>query len=409
MPQPERGVSMSVAVIGGGIVGLSCAFEIVRNSDHSVTVYEKNPELGGGVTPRAAGGFRSMYSTPTQVELSLISNEFWRTFEDEFEIDIDLRVTGYGFFTRKRTTAEHVRGDVQMQQNLGVDSEYLTSEEMADRFSGVSSTGFRSGSFCASDGIVDPRLALSAYERLAQEAGVEIRYDTEVTGLQVQNDLSGPNRITGVELGDEAIEADYTVNAAGAWGGRIAAMAGVEVPISPKRRNGLLVELEDSIPADWSFLIDLDTGLWIRPAPSNSPDGTVFLGGEFGGDDPTRDPDDPEMLSNSIVTEWAYKALDHAASTIEHIGENPKIHRGWSGMYAITPSNHPIIEESVPGFVNAIGNSGRGFMQSPAIGKIVKDIVTGDNQTPVNTNVLRTDGLVDKRDSLPIPYTADKN
>lgn len=70
--------SISGATIGGGIVGPFCAFEIARNSNHLVTVYKKNLELGGRVTPHAAGGFRSMYSTPTQIELSLVSNEFWR-------------------------------------------------------------------------------------------------------------------------------------------------------------------------------------------------------------------------------------------------------------------------------------------------------------------------------------------
>lgn len=400
---------MDISVIGGGIVGLSCAFELARDTDYSITVYEKNAELGGGVTPRAAGGFRSLYSTPTQIELSLVSNEFWRTFEDEFDIDIDLRLNGYGFFTRKRTTAECVRGDVHMQQNLGVDSEYLSPEEMADRFEGVTATGFRSGSFCAADGVVDPRLALSAYGELARREGVDIRFDAEVTGLRMQNSMSGTNQVTGIELGDEVVDSDYVINAAGAWGSRIAAMAGVDIPISPKRRNGLLVEPETPLPDDWPFLIDLDTGLWMRPAPSEDPDGTVILGGEFGGEDPTRSPDDPKMLSNSVDSEWATTALDHASSTVKHIGENPKIHRGWSGMYAITPSNHPIIEESVPGLVNAVGNSGRGFMQSPAIGRVVRDIVTGTDRTPVNTNVLRTDGLTDKRGGLPLPYQADKD
>jgi sarcosine oxidase subunit beta len=399
---------MEIAVVGGGIVGLSAAFELAKESAYSVTVYEKNAELGGGVTPRAAGGFRSLYSTPTQVELSLVSNEFWRTLEDEYDVDVDLRITGYGFFTRERTTAEHVRGDVHMQQNLGVDSEYLTSDEMADRFPGVSSTGFRSGSFCGSDGVVDPRLALSAYAQLAREEGVDIRFDAEVTGLRHKDGLSGSNRITGIELEDEVINADYVVNAAGAWGSRIAEMAGVSIPISPKRRNGLLVEPEEPIPDDWPFLIDLDTGLWMRPSPSSEPDGTVFIGGEFGLEDPTRDPDDPELLANSVTTGWADKALDCAAKTADQIGENPKIHRGWTGMYAITPSNHPIIEESLPGLVNAVGHSGRGFMQSPAIGKLVRDIVTDDYRTPINTNVLKTDGLVDKRGSLPIPYKADQ-
>lgn len=400
---------MEISIIGGGIVGLSSAFELARDTDHSVTVYEKTEELGGGVTPRAAGGFRSLYSTPTQVELSLVSNDFWRNFEDEFEIDIDLQINGYGFFTRTRTTAEHVRGDVHMQQNLGVDSEYLSPKEMADKFEGVTPAGFRSGSFCPSDGLVDPRLALSAYEQLAKQAGVSIQYGTEVTGLCVENNLTGSNRVSGIEVGDETVDSDYVVNAAGAWGGKFAEMAGVAIPIAAKRRNGLLVEPETPLPDEWPFLIDLDSGLWIRPSPSADPDGTVMIGGEFGGKDPVKSPDAPEMLSNSVDTEWATTALGHAADIIDHIGENPTIHRGWSGMYALTPSNHPIIEESVPGFVNAVGNSGRGFMQSPAIGKIVRDIVTGTNQTPVNTNVLRTDGLVDKRGSLPIPYQGDKD
>lgn len=400
---------MNISVIGGGIVGLSCAFELQRHDDVSVTVYEKTPEIGGGVTPRAAGGFRSMYSSPTHVELSLVSNEFWRSFEDEFGIDIDLHINGYGFFTRERTTAEHVRGDVNMQQNLGADSEYLSANELAERFPGVTSTGFRSGSFCQSDGLVDPRLALSAYERLARESGVDIHLDAEVTGLQREQGIAGTNRITGIELKDETVESDYVVNAAGAWGSEVAEMAGVDIPIYPKRRNGILVEPEDPVPDDWPFLIDLDTGLWMRPSPSQDPDGTVMIGGEFGGEDPVKSPDAPEMLADQVDTEWANTALEHAAHTVEQIGEDPKIHRGWSGMYAITPSNHPIIEESVPGFVNAIGHSGRGFMQSPAIGKLVSDIVMDRDSVPVNTRVLRTDGLVDKRGSLPLPYQADRD
>ena len=400
---------MDVSVIGGGIVGLSCAFELQQHDDVSVSVYEKNPEIGGGVTPRAAGGFRSLYSSPTHVELSLVSNEFWRNFEDRFGINIDLRLNGYGFFTRERTTSEHVRGDVHMQQNLGVDSEFLSSHQMAERFPGVTSTGFHSGSFCESDGLVDPRSALSAYAQIARESGVDIHLGAQVTGLEKQDGIAGTNRVTGIELEDQIVEADYVVNAAGAWGSNIAEMAGVDIPIYPKRRNGILVEPEEPIPADWPFLIDLDTGLWMRPSPSQDPSGTVMIGGEFAGEDPTMSPDAPDVLSDEVDTEWANTALTHAANTVEHIGENPTIHRGWSGMYAITPSNHPIIEESVPGFVNAVGNSGRGFMQSPAIGKLVADIVMDRDSVDINTQVLRTDGLVDRRGPLPLPYQADRD
>lgn len=133
-----------------------------------------------------------------------------------------------------------------------------------------------------------------------------------------------------------------------ALGGRIVEMAGVSIPISPKRRNGLLVEPEELIPDDWPFLIDLDTGLWIHPAPSKEPDGAVFVGGEFGAEDPTKDPDDPEMLSNSVTTEWAHKALDHATSTVNQIGESPRIHRGWA---VCTPSLRLIIRLSKSHFL----------------------------------------------------------
>jgi len=99
--------------------------------------------------------------------------------------------------------------------------------------------------------------------------------------------------------------------------------------------------------------------------------------------------------------------MDALTGMADYFGLDTEIVRAWSGVYAITPSNHPIIEESVPGFVNDVGHSGRGFMHAPATGQLVAEIVCDGGASLVDTTALRTDNRRDTRGQLPIPYTKD--
>jgi sarcosine oxidase, subunit beta len=374
---------MHAVVVGGGIVGLASAHALAER-DVRVTVCEKG-SIGGGSTGRSAGGIRAQFSTPVNVDLSLASLDVWDAFEERFGVDIAHRRVGYLFLAREEDTAERLRENVSMQNERGVPSEFLTPAEATDRCGGLRTERFVGASFSPTDGFADPNLALQGYAGAAREAGVEIRTKTGVTGIRRDGE-----RVVGVEVdgGDEGgsgeeIDADYVVNAAGPWAGRVGGMAGVELPVAPRRRQMAIVEPEHPVPESDPLTIDLDTGSYFRP----EREGIALVGGQFG-----EDPDaDPDRYRTGMDLEQAVDAVERAGEWTSYFGPETRIRRGWAGLYAVTPDNHPILEETVPGFVNAVGFSGHGFMHAPATGRIVAELVRDGEASLVDVGSLGSD------------------
>jgi sarcosine oxidase subunit beta len=356
---------MDVIVIGGGIVGLSSAYYLAgRGAD--VTLYEEG-SLGTGSTARAAGGIRAQFTTPVNVKLSLASKRVWNSFEAAFGVDIEYRKNGYLFLARSEATAEQFRENVRTQRDLGADSEYLSPEEAQERCPGLDTGQFVAATYNGDDGIADPNLAVQGYAGAAREAGVDVRTKTAVTGL-----LREGERVVGVEADGDGVsgrhEADQVVNAAGAWSPRVAAMAGVDLPVSPRRRQVAVVDPSTPVPESVPLTIDLETGSYFRP----ERDGVALVGGHFVDEDPEVDP---ERYSEDVDLDWAAEAVERAADHTDYFGPETRIRRGWAGLYAVTPDHHPIIEQTRPGLVTATGFSGHGFQHAPATGQIVAELV----------------------------------
>ena len=356
---------METVIVGGGIVGLSSAYYLVeRGAD--VTLYEKG-SLGSGSTARAAGGIRSQFTTPVNVELSLASKAVWNRFAEEFGVDIAYRKNGYLFLARSQETAEQFRGNVRMQRDLGTDSEFLSPAEATEHCPGLDTGPFVAATFNGDDGIADPNLAVQGYAKGAREAGVDVHTNTPVTDVRRDGE-----RVVGVEVerdeGSVRHEADVVVNAAGAWSPRLAAMAGLTLPVSPRRRQVAVVEPSESVPESVPLTIDLETGSYFRP----EREGAALVGGHFGGEDPDVDPD---RFDEDMDLGWAAEAVERAADYTAYFGPETRIKRGWAGLYAVTPDHHPVIEETLPGFVTATGFSGHGFQHAPATGQIVSELV----------------------------------
>jgi len=356
---------MDAIVVGGGIVGLASASYLAeRGAD--VTLYEKG-SLGSGSTARAAGGIRSQFTTPVNVKLSLASKAVWNRFEDDFGVDIAYRKNGYLFLARSEDTAERFRENVRMQRDLGAGSEFLTPEEATEHCPGLRTEQFVAATFNGDDGVADPNLAVQGYAGAAREAGVDVRTKTPVTDV-----LRDGDRILGVTIESEGgtvrHEADCVVNAAGAWSPRVAAMAGVDLPVSPRRRQVAVVDPSEPVPESVPLTIDLETGSYFRP----DREGAALVGGHFGGEDPEADP---ERFSEDMDLDWAAEAVERAADYTAYFGPETRIKRGWAGLYAVTPDHHPVIEETLPGLVTATGFSGHGFQHAPATGQTVSEIV----------------------------------
>jgi sarcosine oxidase subunit beta len=389
-----RTAGMEVLVIGGGIVGLSAAYSLAKRGAE-VTVFEKG-SLGDGSTARAVGGIRSQYSTAVNVELSLASKPVWDSFEEEFGVDIAHRKIGYLFLARTEETAARFRENVRMQRDCGAESQFLTPEAATEHCPGLDPTMFVGATYNPDDGVADPNLAVQGYTRAVSEENVEVRTGTAVTDIHRDGE-----RVVGVEIdsgngGTERIEADYVVNAAGPWAARVGNLAGVSLPISPRRRQIAVVDPTPPVPEDVPLTIDLDTGSYFRP----ERDGKALVGGHFADDpDPEKDPD---YVDDGIDIDWAAKAVEAAAEWADYFGPETRIRRGWSGLYAVMPDHHPILEETVPGLVTAAGFSGHGFQHAPATGQIVAELVLDGESRLVDVSMLdsrrfeRDDALVEQ-------------
>ncbi|WP_440991250.1 NAD(P)/FAD-dependent oxidoreductase [Haloarchaeobius baliensis] len=369
---------MTVVVVGGGIVGMAAAHSLAERGV-SVVLCEKG-SVGAGSTERSAGGIRTQFSTRVNVRLSLASIDVWESFEDEFGVDIEYRRSGYLFLARDEATADDFEANVAMQREEGVDSELLAPEDAREHCPGLDPEPFRAATYCPTDGFADPHLALQGYSQAAAEAGVDVRTKTPVTAVHRDDD----GRVTGVETSDDTIEAEYVVNAAGPWAGRLNELAGVALPVVPKRRQVAVVDPETPVPESVPLTIDLDTGSYFRP----EREGAALVGGHFGGDDPDVDPD---RFSTTADTDWTIEAVEHAADYASYFGPETRIKNGWAGLYAVTPDHHPIVEEVAPGYLTAIGFSGHGFQHAPATGQIIADLVVDGETDLVDLDALSAD------------------
>ncbi len=379
---------MDVAIIGGGIVGCASAYYL-RKRGADVTLFEKG-SIGNGSTERSAGGIRCQFTTPVNVELSKASIDVWERFEPTFDVDIQYRRNGYLFVGRSEETAELFESNVETQNRLGVPTELLDAAELRERFPHLRHQEFTAGTYHAGDGFADPHLALQGFAAKAGEIGAEIRTKTPVTDV-----VRDGEAVTGVVADGERVSADYVVNAAGPWAGRVAELAGLSLPVSARRRQVLIADPDGPLPDTAPLTIDLETGVYFRP----EREGSVLVGGHFDEKDPEQDPDG---YAKSTDLGWTATVLERASEASSVFGPETGVKRGWAGLYAVTPDHHPIIEESVPGFINAVGFSGHGFQQAPATGRIVTELVFEGEASlvdvaPLSGDRFESDELLEER------------
>ena len=216
------------------------------------------------------------------------------------------------------------------------------------------------GSFCSSDGFVDPYSAMIGFMAWASDHGAKLWKNTEVTGIRHDGD-----RIAGVETSRGTVSSRAIVNCAGPWAADVASMAGVDLPVEPLRRMLVPTEPFDQFPHSAPMIIDMSNGFHFRP------EGLGFL---LAWNDPKETPG----YKTDMDPEFIEKILTRAAERVpvfENLAVNPK--RAWAGLYEMTPDHHPILGEApdAPGLFLANGFSGHGVMHAPATGKILTDLI----------------------------------
>ncbi|MHB8214730.1 MAG: NAD(P)/FAD-dependent oxidoreductase [Candidatus Sulfotelmatobacter sp.] len=363
-----------VVIIGGGIVGCSIAYHLTANGCRDVLVVEREPALGKGSTGKSMGGVRSQFSTPVSIQMSLYSIPFYASFEQRLGYPCDYRPQGYLFCATTDKHMAYLRTNYAQQVKMGLkDARLMEGEEIRRMFPQLRSDDIVGGSFCSSDGFVDPYSAMNGFMMWAAEHGATVWKNTVVTGLT--RDASG---IRSVETTRGSVSAGRVVNCAGSWAAQVARLAGLELPVEPLRRMLVPSEPFDEFPHTAPMIIDMSNGFHFRPEARG------FL---LAWNDPEETPGFKLDFDPNFVEKILTRAADRVPC-FANLPVNPK--RAWAGLYEMTPDHHPILGEApgLPGFFLANGFSGHGVMHAPATGKILSDLILHGQTSLIDVSLL---------------------
>ncbi len=356
-----------IVIIGAGIVGCSIAYHLAGLGAPKVVVVEKNL-ICSGATGKSAGGIRQQFATEVNVQLSLESVQMFHRMKDELGIDPEFRQVGYLFMASTPKELDLFRRQAEFQQRYRIPVRITSPDDIRRIVPYVRLDDIIGGAFCPTGGYAAPYEVTMGYASAARRLGVAFHEQRAVTGI-----LRERGWIAGVETSRGPIHARVVVNAAGPEGGLVGAMAGVNIPVKPYRRQmfttGRLPEFSQEPP----LTIDYHRNWYFR----GEMGGCLFSG-----------PKDDESTFNTNV-DWEHLAESVAKAVARvPILEKAEIKRGWAGTYDISPDNNAILGAvpELPGFYLATGHSGHGFMHGPATGRLMAELIlTGNPSIDIST------------------------
>lgn len=369
MSHPTR--KFDVAIIGGGLMGCSTAHFIKNMApDAAVAIIEPDPTYELASTPRASGGCRVQFTCPENIELSKSSIEFIKSFPQNMAIgettpDVGWVEGGYLFVVPPEHVAA-LEANVKLQNALGCEVNLLTPRELKAKFPSMNVDDLGAGAHSPGDGWCDPNSLLWGFRRKAASQGV-IFLKARVTAMQVDS-----SKVKSVRLDDGSeVAADNFVNAAGAWSGEVAAMAGMNLPIAPMKRYEHY--FTPASPMERLPYVKDIARLAFRS------EGSGFSGGLVDGS--TARGFDFEV-DHGYFERVVWPALAHRFPPLEAA----RCHRTWAGLYEECElDGNAVIGRWNSGLANwyvVAGFSGHGMMHAPAAGRAIAElIVKGSYQT----------------------------
>jgi glycine/D-amino acid oxidase-like deaminating enzyme len=375
MQTPSK-TSYDVVIIGGAMYGSSIAWWLTENADFdgSILVVERDLTYEFTSTSHTNSCMRQQFTAPINVKISQFAAEFVKNFRafmgnDDRVPDLLLQSYGYMYLADNEAFAQTLREGQVVQESLGAGTKHMTAAQIKEAYPFYNMDDIIAGNHNLIDeGYFDGNTLFDWWKRSARERGAEY----------VQNEVVAIGRagarIETVTLASgEVIAAGTVVNCSGPRASRTARMAGIDIPVEPRKRYTFIFQAEDPLDRDLPLTID-PSGVHMRT------DGTYYLAGCPPDDDPAVDYDD-FVQDHSIWEEKVWPVLAHRVPQFERI----KLINSWAGHYAFNTFDQNAIvgpDSEVANFIYANGFSGHGFQQSPAIGRGVAEwIATGAYQT----------------------------
>mgnify|MGYP001765198187 FL=1 len=378
-----------VVIAGGAIMGSSTAWFLTHElgPNARILVVEKDPTYARSATTLSAASIRQQFSTPENIRLSRFGIDMIRNLKAEFGADADIGFHEKGYLTLASDTGVPVlRANHAIQIAEGADIELIDPDELARRFPWMSLDGIALAAYGRTgEGWFDAYMWLDLLRKGARARGATYLH-AAVVGI----DRAGA-RITGVTLSDgRRVTCDTFVDAAGPAAGDVAALAGLDLPVEPRKRFVYVVHCREAVPG-LPMLIDgtvVASGVYVRPegqyhicgvSPSDEEDG--------------RCGDDDFDVDYSLYDEVIWPALATRIPTFESL----KLIRAWAGHYDFNTFDHNAVigrHPEVSNFVFCNGFSGHGIQQGPAAGRAVAELIAHGGFRSLDLSVFGYDRLV---------------
>ncbi|MBN2543496.1 FAD-binding oxidoreductase [bacterium] len=346
-----------VVIIGGGIIGTATAYYLAKSGIKDIVVLEKS-YISSGATGRCGAGVRQQWGLEMNCALAKGSVDIFENLSKELNFDIEYRQGGYLVLAHNETQVEQFKRNLAVQSKFNIPSRLISIEEALEICPYLNTDTFVAATFCQTDGHANPFRTNFAYAYAAEKLGVEINKFTEATDIIVEN-----GRITGVMTDKGRIDTPIVVNAAGGYSKDVAALAGIDIPTYSERHQILVSE-----PIERLFdtmVISFQIGIYTQQVPH----GSIVMG-----------ISEKEEPSYNINSSWQFtEYMVKQAINILPIFKDLRIVRQWAGLYNKTPDAQPIVGEvdELPGFFQAVGFSGHGFMIGPKTSKILAQLIAG--------------------------------
>jgi FAD-dependent oxidoreductase domain-containing protein 1 len=365
-----------VVIVGGGIVGSAVAYFLSSDSafkGRRIVLIERDPSYAQCSTARAVGGLRQQFSTPENIAMSRFTLDLIRRLEATFGADADVAFREQGYLIMAGPQGAQVLAEnASLQQSHGADIVLLEADALGQQFPWLATEGVAAGAFGRSgEGWFDPPSLANLMRNAARAQGVDVLHD-EVAAIETAG-----GRVKAVTLASGTrIDCGALVNAAGAWAGALAALAGLRLPVEPRKRYVYVIDCREATQALHRGPLTVDpSGVWFRP------EGRLFVCGKSPDEAQEPRPENLDAIDHAFFEEEVWPHLAARVPVFESI----KAVNAWAGFYDFnTLDQNAVIgpHPEVGSFYFANGFSGHGAQQAAAAGRgIAELIVHGAFQT----------------------------
>ncbi len=370
--------SFDAVIIGGGILGVSTAYELAKAGMKNVCVLERH-YLASGSTGRCGGGFRQQWSTEANTRLAMDSVAKLEVLEEELGYKTEFFQGGYLILAHTEDEEQQFSRNVEMQRKLGLNVDMIEPAEAKKIVPFLNTDLIRKATWCPKDGHINPFLLTQAYANAARRLGAQIHLWTNVVGIMKKSDIF----FVMTESGN-TYQTPLLFNCAGGFSRSIGEMLNVEIPVDPYRHEILVTEPVERL---WNpMVISFNVGLYARQEMS----GGMVMG--------MGDPNEPVGTYVGSSMHFMYEMSKRFTRLFPGL-DKLRIVRQWAGLYEMTADAQPILGgvEEVDNFIQACGFSGHGLMLAPAVSEILADLVINQRSSEVidSLNVKRLYDLKD--------------